>query len=308
MPGGRRGISVRSIPRISKLDLLVALARLGVGPAFFTCAGKVDGAGAQIHAIMSVQAFCSARRLNYAHTPLGQVEHLASRQDVEDWEAGFALGRGALSAASTGLPIVPIDTYVRSPTAWLSRAVVALPAAHGFADRHPESYGPIAARSRKALLGDALPPAGLGVDIAVHIRRGDVDATQPKRFTSNEAILCVIDAVCRACRVNGRDPRVTVHSEGAREQFGALGEYTMSLNRNALETLKSMASADLLIMAKSSFSYVAALLSRGLVVYEPFWHAPRKSWLTLGDLTALPGRIGLQGAGAALAGRSGGEG
>jgi hypothetical protein len=38
-------------------------------------------------------------------------------------------------------------------------------------------------------------------------------------------------------------------------------------------------------MAKSSFSYVAALLSEGVRLYEPFWHRPSDDWVYLGPQT-----------------------
>jgi hypothetical protein len=42
-----------------------------------------------------------------------------------------------------------------------------------------------------------------------------------------------------------------------------------------------MISSDILVMSKSSFSYVAALLHQGLVIYEPFWHRPMGHWHTV---------------------------
>ena len=41
-----------------------------------------------------------------------------------------------------------------------------------------------------------------------------------------------------------------------------------------------MATADALIISRSSFSYFAALFSRGIIIYFAFWHHPLKEWLT----------------------------
>jgi hypothetical protein len=47
-----------------------------------------------------------------------------------------------------------------------------------------------------------------------------------------------------------------------------------------LDALNSMIHADVLMMAKSSLSYVAGLLNkRGLVIHEPYWHAPVSGWI-----------------------------
>lgn len=47
-----------------------------------------------------------------------------------------------------------------------------------------------------------------------------------------------------------------------------------------LEVIKSLAVADHLILSRSSFGYVAAILNDGGKVYFPsqFWHAPKKEW------------------------------
>jgi hypothetical protein len=48
-----------------------------------------------------------------------------------------------------------------------------------------------------------------------------------------------------------------------------------------VKVLFLLAKADVLIMAKSAFSYVAALASRGKIFYEPYWQGPISSWSIL---------------------------
>jgi hypothetical protein len=62
----------------------------------------------------------------------------------------------------------------------------------------------------------------------------------------------------------------------------------MHLNGDVFECLHSLITADILVMAKSSFSYTAALLSRGIVIYSPFWHAPLQQWIVAGRDGSLP--------------------
>jgi len=52
------------------------------------------------------------------------------------------------------------------------------------------------------------------------------------------------------------------------------------INEDPIETLEALATADFLIMSKSSFSYLAALFNRdGKSLYAPFWHPPMSDWL-----------------------------
>jgi hypothetical protein len=47
--------------------------------------------------------------------------------------------------------------------------------------------------------------------------------------------------------------------------------------------MQELIEADILIMAKSSFSYVSALLSDGIKIYEPWLgYPPLGSWVILG--------------------------
>ena len=52
---------------------------------------------------------------------------------------------------------------------------------------------------------------------------------------------------------------------------------------NPLDAIKLMASADFLIIGKSSLSFVGGLLNRKGQVYSPedFWHRPLKGWRSL---------------------------
>jgi hypothetical protein len=50
---------------------------------------------------------------------------------------------------------------------------------------------------------------------------------------------------------------------------------------------EDMINAEILVIAKSSFSYVAALYSKATFVYQPFWHEKKSEWFNLGSASAL---------------------
>ncbi len=55
------------------------------------------------------------------------------------------------------------------------------------------------------------------------------------------------------------------------------------LNECPFTTFHHMVSADVLVMAKSSFSYSAALFSNGIKIYLPFWHKPLQNWIVVNE-------------------------
>ena len=68
--------------------------------------------------------------------------------------------------------------------------------------------------------------------------------------------------------------------------------FTLHLNTDVREAWGGFLAARCLIVAKSSFSYVPAVLRTGPVVYEPFWHLPATdAWFFLGDVVANRTRV-----------------
>ena len=52
------------------------------------------------------------------------------------------------------------------------------------------------------------------------------------------------------------------------------------INEPTMTSIERLATADILVMSKSSFSYLAAILNvDGIVLYHPFWHYPPAGWL-----------------------------
>lgn len=263
--------------RNKRLNLLIWLKALGLGPAALTCAGKTDGGGAQVHAVLSVQAFCRRFGLTYVHTPFVQIEHTSGAQDVARWEATFALGAGHEEASSMGLPIVALKTYARKPGLWFQRVIVALPHAHNYTDHVGETYDELRSHSAKM-------PSNKNMRVAVHLRRGDVSPSQhADRYTADDKILDLIDLLQSSLQHLSPQPEFHLYSQGSAEAFEAYAQrgFQMHLDDDALNDLLAMSQADILVIAKSSFSYVAGLLTQGLVIYEPFWHAAPAHWISM---------------------------
>jgi hypothetical protein len=51
------------------------------------------------------------------------------------------------------------------------------------------------------------------------------------------------------------------------------------LNENMFDTFTGLVAADILVTSRSSFSYTAAILSDGIIYYQPFWHPPGEKWI-----------------------------
>ncbi|MFZ4116685.1 MAG: hypothetical protein ACOYK6_08220 [Chthoniobacterales bacterium] len=147
--------------------------------------------------------------------------------------------------------------------------------------------------------------------IAIHVRRGELFAVDAHRMLPNcyyvsvaQNVIAVlhklgIPFICElytelpsdSCVVtpshHGIDHRiqhpVTLNKEMSHlEDFEVIPHLKKQINQDPIETLCAIATADLLIISRSSFSYLAGILNkRGLVIYHPFWHNAPPIWLNV---------------------------
>jgi hypothetical protein len=178
---------------------------------------------------------------------------------------------------------------------------------HGIADQFPDCYeackeiSPFRSRDRD----------GRELRVAVHVRWGDQvllssDRLLPNTYYINAAlnVVRVLDALSVDYKIelwteiptreftvypdhhgiNGRisRPALVTPDMYRLDEFGVLPNLVRCINGKAIDCLRNLATADILIMSRSSFSYIAAVLNRnGIVMYHPFWHRPPSSWITV---------------------------
>ena len=267
----------RQAPFLNMHDAVTLFNALKTRPILgVTCRGKQDGGGAQVHAILSAQAFARVANVPYFHTPLRRVAHAPrfDRRWAAKWETAFGLSDCHRSAKGTGKIVTSqrfLDEYSGPPPIIEARHF------HKFFDADADRYLPLLDEFRASC---PLVVAGKGQTriAAVHIRRGDVakpGSEVTRRLTSMDANARAIEII----QATWPGIEVRVFSQGPPEDFSRLpGGCKFYLDVDVFETLRQLLNADVLVTAKSSFSYVAALLSRGTVIYKPFWHSPLSSW------------------------------
>lgn len=276
-----------------------------VPPSFITCSGKHDGAGAQALAILSTLLFSHDVGLQYVHTPFTSIQHNPDDDPAWEakWEQFFNLGKDELSldhAASSGLEQVRLRNLTDLPfTAPAPNTLFVLKHCHTYANRFPDRYlgiiDTITSKyysSSKAGLRSYYDRSRLNV--AVHVRRGDVDSHGPNasRYTRNDFICALLRDVVSASSSSGLPVSACLYSEGSPHEFGPLQDMDIDfhLNECPFATFHNLVTADVLLMAKSTFSYLAGLYSRGVKIYEsfrdaPYDHRPLRDWLV-----AQPGK------------------
>lgn len=220
-----------------------------------TIKGKCDGFGAQYQAIMSGIAYSNYMNYKYIHTPFQKIAHDGNVEELNKFI-------GIPSSDNTKIDI----------------AVKCCGEVHF--SKNPDMYYNTQVLSIIQKYYNSTPkPTIIVPQIAIHIRRGDVNENNEKRYTTNDKYKEILSFLLEKypCDI------ITIFSEGKIDDFHELKQERVhfKLNDSIEESFHSLVTAKVLVMAKSSFSYSAALLNQNIVYYIPFWHQPLKNWKIL---------------------------
>jgi hypothetical protein len=266
---------------------------------YITCAGKTDGAGAQALSIISVQLFAQDCGFTYVHSPFKKIEH--NYWNDPDWEAQWedflGLGVGETSCEQINisqLHSMKLAGISEIPTRSNSCVLYTVPHAHEYANLFPNAYLKILNKlSAKYTSKSKLSYSTYSTDkyyIAVHVRRGDINSNGEFsiRYTTNTSIIHMIECLIDNLKISGISASMlslSIFSQGDRCDFSSILEefeevsIDLHLDESPFATIHGLVEADILVMSKSTFSYLAALLSPGLKIYDRFYHPPIKDWL-----------------------------
>jgi len=286
-------------PRLNSFDHFLSLFRRELlgrqRPLRVTCRDRDDGAGAQAHTMIAAMTYARHYGHVYVHTPFGRIGH-AERPMAEwvaAWEQLFNLGEGEEIESAEGSRALNYSAFhprlyyalmggvghIRRPGASNAGGYFQ-PYFYGV-ESSPERYRAVIPELRRKYFRGQVPKRGSSLEIAVHVRRGDVTATHGQRHTAIEQVVEKLRHTLAVLDELSLPRHVAVYSQGGTaglEGLRRLGA-DLRLDIDAIATMRQLIEADVLLMSKSSFSYVAALISDGVKLYEPFWHAPLPEWI-----------------------------
>lgn len=241
------------------------------------CAGRTDGVGRQALCVVSALAFAHRHRCRYLHSPFSNVAH--AEGDAASWAARWEtfLGLGQEEAMlPADAELVPIKEFA---------AAYRRNRRHVHGPRAVVQSGNFGFReileTRRSLLprlrakyhandktGIPLHRRDGAVNVAVHVRRGDIRSGNHGRHVPDAAVLNTIARVRAAVAAIGREASINLFSEGRPDQFRAYEEAgcALHLSTDTFAAFHNLVAADLLVSAPSAFSHLAALLSEGIVL------------------------------------------
>jgi len=270
-----------------------------VDDCFITCSGKTDGAGAQIQAVLSTMLFADELGIKYVHTAFKNISYpfhfKQTGRNIDNdksfegkWESFANLGFNELAVGQMKLDKLDI-VQVGHPreVKKIKDTFYVICDCHKFADRNPDLYLELLPKFRQKYAESTEKPDLYfdlsRINVAIHIRRGEISKEDSSRYTSNSLVLSVIRNISSALSDLKEEPVFHIFSQGDIEEFldVQLPGIIFHLKECPFTAFHHMVSADVLVMAKSSFSYSAALFSKGIIMYLPFWHKPLRNWVVV---------------------------
>jgi hypothetical protein len=225
--------------------------------------------GAGVQALMTMRAITFARAcgLTYVHTPFTAIGHgdRPMPQWVNAWEAQFNFGMGEeLATESENHEIVNFASCNWN-----------LPPLFGFFDGLFGTLEGAIPEFRRKYYSNKSPIQNEVFTICVHIRRGNITASM---FTSTSIFMKIVSEVTAVLDARGINYKVQIFTQGGLCDFDAPGVEIFS-DVDAIWSMQQLIEADIFIMSKSYFSYVAAMISDGIKILQGDYLIPLSGWI-----------------------------
>lgn len=263
-----------------------------------------EGGGSRALMMLFAQGVCHRFGLEYVHTPFSRVDRADRPQAEFDaaWEAFLNMGSGAKQARGPAGDVydwfmlsharVPHDGDLTQlvagvnmgnrPVYYLEIPFAGPPPVQAFL-RHEFAalLQPVLPAARARFRQGKPAKGGDAFTLAVHIRRGEVGPAREDMWTEMGHYEQVLEQVTGELAAQGVAFALHVHSEGEPQDFAALARFNpvLHLGGDPFASLRAMIDADVLVMARSCFSYIAALYSDGCIIYEDCPLPPLPSWI-----------------------------
>ena len=234
---------------------------------YYTKSEQFDGFGAQYQGIMSIIAFCKFNNYIYIHTPFTRIGHNVDINKLNHFigiNNNILINNNLMPSENENIikiPHIKEIHYHKNPSIYYTNIVI---------------------KNLKDFYYCTEKPNIDNIEIAIHIRRGDVNPGLANRYTNDELYKKLIPIL----KTEYPGKKITIVSQGKAEDFKDLGleQDELMLNTDFYETFHNLVCAKVLVVANSSYSYSAGLLNPNTVYCTDFWHKPLDHWKSIGTV------------------------
>lgn len=281
---------------------------------------KTDGVGSQLHRIYGIYAASRLLHLPYIHSPLLRVDYQGlSALEENNSDSEFAsrfnklfsipsdldLPKTYITYEAENLNLKIFSSLKKEAESNKIFTLLRIINPYGVIDIYPEAYqfveqvSPFRIYQKKSTT----------ICIGIHVRRGDLFAAAPDRLLPNSYYLSLVRTISRIFDELRLNYTFELHTEvptnsftvtkdhhgvfdlavenmvispelSKLEDFDTIPRLEKIINADPIESIRRMATSDVLIMSRSSFSYLGAILNfKGIIIYHDFWHPMLNDWI-----------------------------
>ena len=124
------------------------------------------------------------------------------------------------------------------------------------------------------------------LNIAIHIRRQNPHDNRSEGTTTPDDLYLRAIERLRSLH-HSETPLFHIYSQGDEASFRSTfssDDVILHIDETVEQTFAALVLADVLVIAPSSLSYTAGILSEGEIYYVPFWHPPLPHWRNIEEL------------------------
>lgn len=233
-----------------------------------------DGFGAQYQKIIETYLFCSMHNIRFYYTPLVEFEHNYKNEDNYTNKLEECMNLNSIfeniKHYNSQTPIVHL-TYTQHIRLYTARNI----------DYYCDNQYMTQIKKAFWVNKDKDFFKNNKTNVAVHVRRDnahDKGEAGPRTTTPNNTYLTTINHIRQTVKENNL--HFHIYSQGDVNNFKMYNseDTTLHINEDITTTFTGMVASNILITSRSSLSYLAGLLTDGVVYYQPFWHPPKKDW------------------------------
>lgn len=242
-----------------------------------------DGLGGQYQRIIGIMALAKKHQCTYVHNPIIKMEHIPNPQTeylkkiedyfqiqnhhphIDDYQYNQVVEFNRIDEQT-------ILSYKEQAQQKYVNILLKIQLPNAILDQDTDIYNQIIPHLRQIKQTIPLPYYNSSKNIAVHIRRGDVNnITHPGRYTPTLAFKQIIDQL----KTHYPNSNVCIFTEITpenKDEFDIFQNNQIKIvaDEDILTTMEYLIQADVLVMCKSSFSYIAGLYNKNQVIYIDF--------------------------------------
>jgi hypothetical protein len=251
-----------------------------------------DGMGAQYQRIIGIICISYYYNFTYVHTPLLQMEHV-NKEYINTIDSFFQISNNYPNVNSITYDQIieeenPSIDFLNQYNNSNKKILIKIYLPFNICDNNPSIYKNNMYKFRNLIINKNLPfYNNNNTKIAIHLRRGDVQSdSNSERYTSINDIINIIH-IFKNKYPNSTFYIFTEINDNNKNEFDVFNNdptINIKANEDVILTFNHLINADVLVICKSSFSYLAGLYNKNIVYYFDFWHSPLSNWINIKDL------------------------